>query len=127
MDFILAGGGSEEQLIDSLDFSALKPIANYITNRRSTQYYPQGQSTFSSTTGANVARITLGGSDGSWIDPSTLRICWNVKNTGTAGYIQPVAVSHCFVNRTVALFSRICMATVGFTRCSPGSSPVIGG
>ena len=102
MDFILAGGGSEEQLIDSLDFSALKPSANYITNRRSTQYYPQGQSTFSAAAGANVARITLGGSDGSWIDPSTLRICWRVHNTGTTaadGYVQPVSGSHCFVNR----------------------------
>jgi hypothetical protein len=99
MDFLL--GASEEQLISSLDFSALKPSANYITNRRSTQYYPQGQSTFSSTNGANVARITLGGSDGSWVDPSTLRICWSVLNTGGAGsgYVQPVSGSHCFVNR----------------------------
>ena len=99
MDFILAGGGSEEQLIDSLDFSALKPSANYITNRRSTQYYPQGQSTFSAAAGANVARITLGGSDGSWIDPSTLRICWNIRNLGGTGWVSPVSGSHCFVNR----------------------------
>ena len=102
MDFILAGGGSEEQLVESLDFSALKPSANYVTNRRSTQYYPQGQSTFSAANGANVARITLGGSDGSWIDPSTLRICWRVHNLNTSstqGYIQPVAGSHCFINR----------------------------
>ena len=99
MDFLL--GASEEQLLSSLDFSALKPSANYITNRRSTQYYPQGQSTFSSTAGANVARITLGESDGSWIDPSTLRICFSVVNTGGAGsgYVQPVSGSHCFVNR----------------------------
>jgi hypothetical protein len=102
MDFILAGGGSEEQLVESLDFSALKPSANYVTNRRSTQYYPQGQSTFSASNGANVARITLGGSDGSWIDPSTLRICWRLHNLNTSssqGYIQPVAGSHCFINR----------------------------
>ena len=79
MDIVVAGG-SDEQLIQSLDFK-LPPSTNYVLARHQNKFYPSGASTFSPT-GVRVARILLSGQEG-WIDPSTIKIAFSLNNLST--------------------------------------------
>ena len=69
----------EDYLIDGLSFK-LAPGASYVTNRRSVSFFPQGGNAYSSN-GVKVARIALTG-DG-WLDPSTLRVMFDLNNVTT--------------------------------------------
>ncbi len=80
MDIALVGG-SEEQLLSSLDFK-LPPSSNYILERRQNKFFPSGASTFAPT-GVRVARILLSGSEG-WIAPETIKIGFNLTNNEAA-------------------------------------------
>jgi hypothetical protein len=93
--------GSEETLLISLDFS-MGPSANYVTNRRSTTWYPSGASTFSAT-GVRVARVVLSGEG--WLDPSTLRIALKIKNNHAANPLQPLTGPWGFINRATMLLN----------------------
>ena len=59
-------------------FLKLKQGASYITNRRSVTYYPHGGNQYSPT-GVKVIKLMLTGSD--WLDPSTLRMMFDLRNT----------------------------------------------
>jgi len=87
----------EDYLIDGLSFK-LRPGASYITNRRSVSYFPQGGNQYSPT-GVKVIRIMLTGD--AWLDPSTIRVMFNVMNTNpTAGnMLYPVSGPWCFFRR----------------------------
>ena len=87
----------EDYLIDGLSFK-LRPGASYITNRRSVSYFPQGGNQYSPT-GVKVIRIMLTGD--AWLDPSTIRVMFNVVNTNpTAGnMLYPVSGPWCFFRR----------------------------
>ena len=76
MDIVVAGG-SDEQLIQSLDFK-LPPSTNYVLARHQNKFYPSGASTFSPN-GVRVARVLLSGQEG-WIDPSTIKIACSLNN-----------------------------------------------
>ena len=86
---------TEDYLIDGLSFK-LAPGASYVTNRRSVTFYPQGGSSYTPT-GVKVIRIGLTGEG--WLDPSTLRVMFdlnNVTTNTTAGdtkELRPVGVS----------------------------------
>ena len=67
----------EDLLVDGLSFK-LKQGASYITNRRSVTYYPHGGNQYSPT-GVKVIKLMLTGSD--WLDPSTLRMMFDLRNT----------------------------------------------
>ncbi len=71
----------EDYLIEGLSFK-LAPGASYITNRRSVSYFPSGSDSYSSTSGVKVIKIKINGTD--WLDPSTVKIMFSIKNTGTA-------------------------------------------
>ena len=86
----------EDYLIDGLSFK-LRPGASYITNRRSVSYFPQGGNQYSPN-GVKVIRIMLTGD--SWMDPSTIRVMFNLVNTGTANQVLcPVSGPWCFFRR----------------------------
>jgi hypothetical protein len=86
----------EDYLIDGLSFK-LRPGASYITNRRSVSYFPQGGNQYSPN-GVKVIRIMLTGD--SWVDPSTIRVMFNLVNGGTSGqYLYPVSGPWCFFRR----------------------------
>jgi len=67
----------EDQLIDPLSFRLTK-TASYITKRRSCTYHPQGSNIYHPTTGTKLIKILLSGTD--WLDPSTFRIMFDLKN-----------------------------------------------
>ena len=71
---------TEDYLIDGLSFK-LAPGASYVTNRRSVTFYPQGGNSYSPT-GVKVIRIGLTGEG--WLDPSTLRVMFDLNNLDAA-------------------------------------------
>ena len=86
----------EDFLIDGLSFK-LRPGASYITNRRSVSYFPQGGNQYSPN-GVKVIRIMLTGDQ--WVDPSTIRVMFNLVNDGTANQLlYPVSGPWCFFRR----------------------------
>lgn len=68
----------ESHLIDSLSFK-LKPGAEYVTSRRSVTFHPQGGNEYSPA-GVTLVRISMTGSQGEWLDPSTLAIQFDINN-----------------------------------------------
>ena len=72
--------GVEDKLIDGLSFK-LQPGASYVLDRRSVTYHPQGSNIYTPGAGTKLIRLLLTGDD--WMDPSTLRIMFNIKNMGT--------------------------------------------
>ena len=68
---------NEQLLIDGLSFK-LKPGANYVTNRRSVTFHPQGSNIYKTQSGTKVLKIVLNSND--WLDPSTVRLMFDVKN-----------------------------------------------
>ncbi len=69
---------AEEVLIDSLSFK-LPSSGQYVTDRRSCTFHTEGSNTYSATAGTKVIRFRLAG-DGSWLDPNTFRIMFDVVN-----------------------------------------------
>ena len=66
----------EDSLIDGLSFR-LPNSANFITNRRSVSYTPSGGNEFTPT-GVRHIKFPLAGTD--WLDPSTIRIQFRLRN-----------------------------------------------
>jgi len=69
----------EDYLIEGLSFK-LAPGASYVSNRRSVSFFPQGGNSYSSA-GVKVIRIALTGEG--WLDPSTVRIMYDLNNVST--------------------------------------------
>ena len=69
----------EDYLIEGLSFK-LKPGASYITNRRSVTFFPHGGNEYSPS-GVKVIKLMLTGDQ--WLDPSTLRLSYDLVNTAT--------------------------------------------
>ena len=69
----------EDNLIDSLSFK-LRPGASYVTDRRSVSFFPQGGNQYTSN-GVKVIKISLNGDQ--WLDPSTVKLFYNITNTTT--------------------------------------------
>ena len=86
----------EDQLIDGLSFK-LSPGASYITERKSVSYFPSGSNVYTTTSGTKVLRILINGDD--WLDSTnTLRIFFDVRNTGT-GPLRVLAGPYSFFRR----------------------------
>ena len=69
--------GVEDKLIDGLSFK-MQPGVSYVVDRGSVTYHPQGSNMYKPTAGTKLIRILLTGDN--WLDPSTLRIQFNVSN-----------------------------------------------
>ena len=68
-------------LIDSLSFQP-RPGASYITSRRDTRWFAAGSDTYQSDTGVKVIRINLTGASQEWLDPSSVRVSFDLTNKG---------------------------------------------
>ena len=73
--------GIEDKLIDGLSFK-MQPGASYVIDRRSVTYHPQGSNSYKPQAGTKLIRILLTGDN--WLDPSTLRVMFNVNNDNVA-------------------------------------------
>ena len=86
----------EDRLIDGLSFKH-KPGASYVTERKSVTYHPQGSNIYS-TNGTKLIKILLSGDQ--WLDPSTVRIMFDVLNTGTNNeHLRVLGGPHTFFSR----------------------------
>jgi hypothetical protein len=89
--------GVEDKLIDGLSFK-MQPGASYVVDRRSVTYHPQGSNIYKATGGTKLIRILLTGDN--WLDPSTFRIMFDVRNNGpTAKKLYVLGGPHCFFRR----------------------------
>ena len=89
--------GVEDKLIDGLSFK-MRPGASYVVDRRSVTYHPQGSNIYKATGGTKLIRILLTGDN--WLDPSTFRIMFDVRNNGTsAKFLYVIGGPHCSFRR----------------------------
>jgi hypothetical protein len=91
---------AEEVLIDSLSFK-LPSSGQYVQDRRSCTFHTEGSNSYSATAGTKVIRFRLAG-DGSWLDPSTFRIMFDVVNASDnpgVKVLRPIGRAHGFFRR----------------------------
>ena len=91
---------AEEVLIDSLSFK-LPSSGQYVQDRRSCTFHTEGSNSYSASAGTKVIRFRLAG-DGSWLDPSTFRIMFDVVNNDgnpTVKKLRPIGKAHAFFRR----------------------------
>ena len=82
----------EDNLIEGLSFK-LQPGASYITNRRSVTFHPNGSDIYGAS-GTKVIKIRINGTD--WLDPTTCKLMFTLKNTDTANTMEFVSGPHSF-------------------------------
>ena len=88
--------GVEDKLIDGLSFK-MSPGASYVVDRRSVTYHPQGSNIYKSVGGTKLIRILLTGNN--WLDPSTFRIMFDVRNNAASpNKLYVVGGPHCFLD-----------------------------
>ena len=76
----------EDVLHESLSFK-LRPSASYVTDRKFVTFWPQGSSEYKVTGGVKVIKININGTD--WLDPSSIKLHFIVKNNDTANPLRP--------------------------------------
>ena len=110
MDLAIAAA-QIDSLIEQLSFS-LPAVATYARERRLVQVMPQGANTFAPN-GNQVMTFNLTSQDG-WLDPSSLRLHFRIRNTVAAGAgadaaavqaanallgLRPASGCHCFFSQ----------------------------
>ena len=70
----------EDYLIDGLSFK-MKGGASYITDRQSVTCHPQGSNIYTPS-GTKVIKLLISGDH--WLDPSTCRIMFDLRNMATS-------------------------------------------
>ena len=75
-------GGVESILLDELSFTP-SPGASYILNKSQVRFYPSGSSIYSPTSGQRVCKINLTGPSNMWLNPQSIRMVFDLKNTVT--------------------------------------------
>ena len=65
-------------LIDGLSFKLAK-TASYINNRKSCTFRPQWRNIYNPSVGVGLIQTTVAGH--AWLDPSTLRILFDLQHT----------------------------------------------
>ena len=90
--------GIEDKLIDGLSFK-MNPGASYVVDRRSVTFHPQGSNIYKTKEGTKLIRILLTGDN--WMDPSTLRILFQLNNdeTDETKFLRPLSGPHAFFRR----------------------------
>ena len=107
--------GVEDLLIDGLRFK-LPSSATYITDRKSVTFYTSGSNEYS-TSGTKLIKIAVNGEN--WMDPSTLRIAFDVLNTDAAGaLLRPLSGGWSFFRRLRILCGGAIIEDISeFNRC----------
>ena len=89
--------GIEDKLIVGLSFK-MNPGASYVVDRRSVTYHPQGSNIYKTSSGTKLIRILLTGDN--WLDTSTFRIMFDVRNNADAARkLYVLGGPHCFFRR----------------------------
>ena len=89
MDLAIAAG-QNDSLISQLSF-ALPAVATHARERRSAQVQPQGANTFAPA-GNQVMTFNLTSQDG-WLDPSSLRLHFRIRNTAVGAGADAAAIN----------------------------------
>lgn len=84
-----SNGIVEDEMINSLSFK-IDPTANYVTDRKSVTYQAQGSDIY--TPGNSVVKFNITGT-GQYLDPSTVRFVYTLKNkdTGLTKNLYPLS------------------------------------
>ena len=90
----------EDKITDGLNFN-LEPGASYVLNSRFCTFHPAGSEIY---TARSLIRIVLTGSN-DWLDPSTLRIMFDSRNTDStvAHRLRPIGGPWSFFRRMMIL------------------------
>ena len=72
----------EDVLLDDLSFTP-KPGASYLLSKTQTRFHPAGSDIYTASGGTKVLRINLTADATSWMDPASLRLQFDLKNTDT--------------------------------------------
>ena len=89
---------ASEVLIDSLSFKL--PSSGNVVDRRSCTCHTEGSNSYSANAGTKVIRFRLAGDQ--WLDPSTLRIMFDVVNNDAnpaTKKLRPIGRAHAFFRR----------------------------
>ncbi len=88
-------GGVESVLLDELRFTP-SPGASYVL-KDVVRYYPSGSSIYSPSSGQRVCKINITGAANQWINPQSLRLVFDLKNTSSANWaLPPIVGTHGF-------------------------------
>ncbi len=93
--------------------------ASCITDRRSVSFHPSGSNVYSSAGGTKLIKIVL--TDDNWLDPSTFRIMFDLKNNDAvaAELLRPLGQPSSFVRRMRSLANGARIEYIDkFNRCS---------
>ena len=91
--------GVEDYLIDGLSFK-LPPGSSYITDRRKSTFWASGSNAYKAEGGTRVVRFLLNGEDGTWLDPQTIRVQFDLRNEGASSLrVRPLSGPHLFFRR----------------------------
>ena len=83
---------TEDVLGDSLSFK-LPGSGQYVTDRRSCTFHTDGGNTCSAKSGTKVLKFRMNGEG--WVDPSTVRILFDVRNTDPNILKTVKTLGHC--------------------------------
>ena len=99
---------AEEVLVDALSFK-IPGSGQYVQERKSVTFHTEGSNSYQPNAGTRVLRFKL--STEGWLDPSTVRIFFDVINTDTAAVpaaggfplgqktLRPIGAVHAFFKR----------------------------
>jgi hypothetical protein len=96
--------GQDDSVVDQLSFK-LPSTSSFSTERRLVSAYPSGASLFSPDR-VRVASFTLTSSEG-WLNPSTLRLAFKLKNTSATDTLQLASGPWCLFNQLRLLFGGV--------------------
>ena len=89
---------TEDLLVDSLSFK-LPGSGQYVVDRRSCTFHTEGSNSYSASNGTRVLKFRINGEG--WLDPSTVRIMFDVINTDLDDRktLTPIGYCHGFFRR----------------------------
>ena len=73
---------TESCVIDGLQYK-LKSNGQYVTSRQSVSFHPSGSNIYHPVGGTKVLRIVLSDGAGSWLDPQSVKLQFDVVNNET--------------------------------------------
>ena len=91
-------GGVESVLLDELRLTP-SPGASYVLNTDVVRHYPSGSSIYAPSSGQRVWKINITGAANQWINPQSLRLCFDFKETEGVHKLQPLVGAHGFWRR----------------------------
>ena len=78
MSLEVISAGIEDSLLEALQFK-LQPGASYINDRRSVTYHSSGSNIYGPNAGTRLIKLQITGDR--WLDPSTVRVMFDLNNT----------------------------------------------